>query len=86
MNEHSTLPIADHFAQAEAAERQHESDAVLDELKDDINAFLWTRLPATMTLERAEEIAVQVHGIIADEWRATRTASADSAPGKEPSK
>lgn len=45
-----------------------EMEEVMDKLKDDINAFLWTRLPPTLTLDEAEEIAVEMTTKIYTRW------------------
>lgn len=44
--------------------------AILDTLKEDINAFLWTRLPGAMTLACADDIAADIHSLIEATWAA----------------
>lgn len=46
-------------AAEEIADRDREKSVVLGALKDDINTFLWVRLPPTTTLAEAEKIAAR---------------------------
>jgi hypothetical protein len=40
----------------------------LADLKNEINNLLWMYLPDSTTIGRAEQIAVQVYGVIENEW------------------
>ena len=53
-------------------------------LKPDINAFLWTRLPDSTTIKRADEIACAVHDLIFGEWeRDTKQSAIARKEGRE---
>lgn len=49
-------------------DRESEYNIIIDTLKLEINNFLWMKLPPETTLNRAEEIAIQLYEIISDEW------------------
>lgn len=48
-------------------DRVLEYNVIIDTLKLEINNFLWMKLPPETTLDRAEEIAIQLYEIISDE-------------------
>lgn len=48
--------------------RESEYRIIIDNLKPEINNFLWMRLPPETTLDRAEGIANQLFTIIHNEW------------------
>lgn len=61
MNDGSSLPIDEDIgAEARAG--------ILDKLKDDINGFLWTRLPGATPLSRADSISGDIWALITNEW------------------
>ena len=47
-------------------------------MKDDVNAFLWTRLPGEMSMFDAEAIAADVHNLIVMAWAGTPTERGES--------
>lgn len=51
-----------------AAHGGGDGEEVFRTLKDDINRFLWTRLPESMTLGKAEELACEIHDRIMAAW------------------
>lgn len=44
-------------------------DEKLDELKREINNFLWVNLPRSATLGEADNVAVEVHSLVSRLWR-----------------
>lgn len=58
---------------------ESERASVLDSLKTNINALLWTNLPPHVTLGQAEEIAVEMYRRIEDLWWEPATRKADDA-------
>ena len=41
---------------------------MLADLKEKINNMLWMSLPGTCTIDKAEEIAEEIHSLICDVW------------------
>ena len=49
-------------------EVQREFESIKSRLKSDLNDFLWQRLPSSMTLGQAENLAVQFYENIVSLW------------------
>src|SRR5260370_368531 len=49
-------------------ELSRERSVVLDSLKCDVNRFLWSKLPPTMSLGEADHLACQIHDMVAAAW------------------
>lgn len=45
-----------------------EKESVFEILKEDVNQFLWTRLPGRCTIARADEVAGQIYELLEKEW------------------
>jgi len=56
-----------HRTLGEPSESVKQEDAT-DNLKERINNLLWTTLPDTVTLQKAEQIAITIHSLILKEW------------------
>jgi len=41
---------------------------VLDNIKPELNSFLWTRLPPNMTLSEAETVACDITSLVSTAW------------------
>jgi hypothetical protein len=59
---------AEQTNQIKQAERKAQNDYLNSDLKEDINNFLWTRLPDNTTLNKADEIAFTIYNQIILEW------------------
>jgi hypothetical protein len=49
-----------------------EKESIPDGLKGEINTLLWASLPSAVTLGEAEQMAVQIHELIAACWEKVR--------------
>ena len=64
------------------ADKYQESwESMQDGLKERINNLLWCTLPPAMTLDSAENIAVDIFDKIRDEWEKMRKVVTSNAHG-----
>lgn len=52
-----------------AEEEEELRVGVMESLKEDVNAFLWVRLPGKTTLREAEDISIRMCELIVDQWK-----------------
>ena len=58
----------DRIAEASKSDESVKQEDATDNLKERINNLLWTTLPDTVTLQKAEQIAITIHSLILKEW------------------
>lgn len=49
-------------------EEDDNKELVLADLKQELNSFLWTKLPGSMTLQQAEDVSLDIMQIIHKAW------------------
>lgn len=67
-NTRKKIKAAEEEANRKAILEEADRESTLEDLKVNINTFLWCKLPRGTSLGKAEDIAVNIYEIIFAEW------------------